>query len=132
MLTKESTIFIVEDDKPYGILVQFYLRKLGFQNVELFHDEEQCLNNMDKHPKVLISDYHLNYMNGMKLIEKARKKSSGFYSILLSGSYHKEKYSNDMSLRKIDKYIMKGDNELDKLHETLSGLMDPVYNLQFY
>jgi DNA-binding response OmpR family regulator len=132
MITKDSTIFVVEDDKPYGILIQCYLRKLGFQHIFLFHDEKECLDSMDQYPEVLISDYHLNFMSGLKLIQEARKISSGFYSVLLSGAFHKEKYSNDMPLHYIDKYIMKGDNELQKLSETLNTFMNPMYNAQFY
>lgn len=132
MITKSSLIFIVDDDKPYGNLLLTYLKKSGFQHVELFHDENQCLNNMEQHPEVLISDYNLNYMSGLKLIREARKISSGFYSILLSGAFHKEQYKDDMSLHNVDKYILKGDDELGKLSETLDNFMDPVYKVQYY
>jgi DNA-binding NtrC family response regulator len=132
MISKDSMIFIIEDDQPYGVLIQYHLKYLGFQNVLLFHDETQCLNNMDKCPEVLISDYHLNYMSGLKLIEEARKKTSGFYSILLSGEYDKARYSDDISLNKIDKYLIKGENELEKLSEVLNSLMNSKHHVQFY
>ena len=132
MITKKSLIFIVDDDKPYGNLLSAYLRKAGFQHIELFHDEGQCLNNMGQHPEVLISDYNLNYMSGLKLIQEAREISPGFHSILLSGAFHKEHYSDDMPLDKVDKYIMKGDNELEKLSETLESFMDPGNRIQYY
>lgn len=132
MITKNSTIFIIEDDKPYGALLQRHLKNLGFQNVVIFHDEEQCLNNMHQHPKVLISDYNLNYMSGLRLIEEAREKSTGFYSILLSGVYNQEHYAYDMSSHNIDKYIMKGDDELQKLSQTLDNFMNPTFSIHLY
>lgn len=132
MITENSTIFIIEDNKFYGVAVKNHLKKLGFKNVVLFHDEIQCLNSMHQGPEVLISDYQLNHMNGLKLFEEAKKKSSGFYSILLSRNYENEKHSNDMPIRYINRYIKKDGEELNKLSEVLSNYLDPAYNVQYY
>ncbi len=131
MITKNSLIFILEDDKAYGILIQNCLKKSGFQKVVLFQDENLCLNNMAKHPRILISDYHLNYMSGLQIIKMAKEENKGLYTILLSGDYHKEKFSND-SLQEIDKYIMKGDHEFEVLVKTLNNLTDQQYDENFY
>lgn len=132
MITKNSLIFIVEDDKPYGNLVRSFLKKSGYEHVTLFHDERDCLNNLSQHPEVIISDYHLNYMSGLKLIQEARKKSSGFYTILLSGAYHIEKFSDDIPVQKVDKYIIKGENEFQILTETLNDLTISKSSSQYY
>lgn len=132
MITKNSLIFILEDDKAYGILIQNFLKKSGYQKVVLFQDENLCLNNMTKRPKILISDYHLNYMSGLQIIKKVKEKNSGLYTILLSGAYHKEKFSNDMPLREVNKYILKGDHEFEELVKTLNNLVDQYYDENFY
>jgi FixJ family two-component response regulator len=132
MFTKESLIFVVDDDVPYGKLVQTYIKRQGFQNVTFFQDEKICLRNMEHNPQVLIADYHLNFMSGLKLIEKARKICHGIYSILLSGAYNKEIYSDDMSIRNVDKYIIKGDRDLDQLTKTLENFLIPGCSYQFY
>jgi two-component SAPR family response regulator len=133
MFTKDSPIFVVDDDKPYGNLVQTYIKRLGFQNVTFFDDEESCLHNMIYNPRVLIADYYLTYMSGLKLIEQARKINSELYAILLSGAYHKEIYSDDMSIRHIiDKYIIKGDNDLDQLSAILNSFLTPDCSYQYY
>lgn len=132
MFTKDSLIFVVDDDVPYGKLVQTYINRQGFQNVTFFQDEGSCLLNMLYNPDVLIADYHLNFMSGLKLIEQAREICRGIYSILLSGVYHKEFYSGDMSIRHIDKYIQKGDNDLDQLSETLHGFLSLGCSNHYY
>jgi len=132
MFAKDSLIFVVDDDVPYGKLVQTYIKRQGFENVTFFQDERSCLRNMKDNPQVLIADYHLNFMSGLKLIERAREICRGIYSILLSGVYHKELYSDDMSIRNVDKYIMKGENDLNHLSETLHNFLIPGCSYQFY
>ncbi len=132
MITENSIIFFIEGTKYYGSTVQNYLKEAGFKNVIVFQNEMDCLQNMELRPEVLISDYQLNCMTGLKLFEEAKKKSSGFYSVLISGSYDRLKYNTDMPLRFIDQYIRKDGDELIKLTETLYDFMDPAYNVQFY
>jgi ActR/RegA family two-component response regulator len=132
MFTKDSLIFLIDDDEPYGKLIQTHIQRQGFGNVVLFQDERSCLLNIIQHPHVLITDYHLNYMSGLKLIEQARKIIRSFYSILLSGVYHNEIYSDDMSIRNVDKYIIKGENDLNQLSETLHNFLIPECCYQFY
>jgi DNA-binding response OmpR family regulator len=132
MITKNSLIFILEDDKAYGILIQNHLKKAGYQKAVLFQDENLCLNNMTKRPKILISDYHLNYMSGLQIIKKAKESNNGLYTILLSGAYHKEKFSNDIPLSEINKYIRKGECEFKELVKTLDNLTEQYYDENFY
>ncbi len=132
MVTNDSLIYILEDDRPYGALMQQYLNKQGFKQIILFHDENNCLTNLDKHPSILITDYHLNYMSGLKVIQEARKVNPDIYTILISGAYHKAKYSDDIPLQKIDKYIIKDNNELQELSKFLFALMDKTPDEEYY
>lgn len=131
MITENSIIFFVEVNELYGKSMQGFLRKIGYGNVIWFRDERHCLLCMDQSPEVLILDYHLNYMTGLKLLEEAKKKSFGFYTILLSGTFDNVKYNNEMSLHHIDRYIRKNGYEFKKLAETLSDFMNPSNNRQF-
>jgi DNA-binding response OmpR family regulator len=120
MLTKSSLIFIVDDNLYYGKMILYHLKNQGFENVILFSDENKCLDNFKKKPRLLISDYHLKEMNGLQLIQKARGVYQGFYTILLSGSYYEEDFNNNVILHEIDKYIIKGQDELQILADTLN------------
>jgi CheY-like chemotaxis protein len=132
MVTKNSLVFIIDDSELYGKAVHSYLRSEGFWNVIRFQDEKHCLRSMDKRPEVLILDYQLNYMNGLELLMEARKKSSEFFSILLSGSFDRLHYNTGKPLPFFNQYIRKDEYGFKKLTETLANFMDPAYNLQFY
>jgi DNA-binding response OmpR family regulator len=132
MITENSIIFYVEDNKLYGKVVQSFLKKLGYGNVIWFQDERHCLHCMDQGPEVLILDYELNYMTGIKLLEEAKKKSLNFYTILLSGTFEKVKHINDMPLHYIDRYIRKNGYELKRLADTLNDFMNPSSKLRFF
>jgi len=131
MFTKDSLIFIVDDDIPYGKLVEMHLRRQGFRNVTFFDDEGICLQNLIYNPHVLITDYHLKYMSGLKLIVQAKIIVRRLYAILLSGAYHKELYSDDISIRDIDKYIIKGENDRTQLTEILNDFLCQISNYRF-
>ncbi len=132
MITKNSLIYIVDDDKIYGTLLKKYISRLGFENIVLFSDENLCLKNLSNKTELIISDYNLNYMTGLNLLQKAKKKYSNLYSILLSGAYHKGKYTNEMPINKIDSYLVKGQNEFAQLSEILEKLTDAFQSEHYY
>jgi DNA-binding NtrC family response regulator len=115
MLEKNSLIFVVEDDIPCGKLMQYYLTKNGYKNVWLYTHEKDCLANFKRHPDVLITDYRLKSMNGINLIQKAKKIYPDFYCILLSGFQPDDIFDTEISKQYIDVYIRKGLNCMNKL-----------------
>lgn len=132
MFTKNSLIFVVEDDIPCGKLVQYYLLKNGFKKVILFEDEKACLANMSLEPKVLITDYRLKNLNGLRLVQKAKKLYPGFHCILLSGMSYREIFTDRSSHPEVDKFIMKGLNSLQEVYNTLCTWLHEQYIEQYY
>ncbi len=124
MLTKSSLIFIIDDNLYYGKIILHHLKNQGFENIILFNDENKCLDSFKEQPSLLISDYHLKDMDGLQLVEKAREVHTEFYTILLSGSYYDEDFNNKIVLQHIDKCIIKGHDELQKLTNTLNDWID--------
>jgi DNA-binding NtrC family response regulator len=117
-----NLIFIIDDDLGYGRYVQARLAQNKYTNVHLYEDEKACLKDMKKFPAILIVDYHLKEMSGLQLIQKAKNIYPDFYSILLSGEYHNTQSTNVMDerfLAYIDKYIIKGMNDMEELFEAL-------------
>jgi len=115
MSKKNSLIFVVEDDIPFGKLIQYYLMKHGYKNMIVYTHEKDCLDNFKRHPDVLITDYRLKCMDGIKLIQKAKKIYLDFYCILLSGMQYDEIFVNGISGQYIDKYIRKGLYSMNEL-----------------
>lgn len=119
-------IHMVDLDANYGMLVKNFLEKNNYNHVTLFTDENECLSNMKKKPKILITGYHLKNMSGLQLIKRAKSVFPGFYSILLSGDFHKETSHafDERFLQLVDKYIIKGMDDMEELMEALNYSVD--------
>jgi hypothetical protein len=61
-------------------------------------------------------------MSGLQLIQKAKSICPDFFSILLSGEYHKNNGSmmDERFLQYIDKYIIKGMDDMNELMDALN------------
>lgn len=125
MLKKDDLIFILEDDISFGNLELYHLKENGYTNAVLFTDELLFLNNIARKPVVVIVDYHLKIYSGIKLIQKVRETLPFFYSVLISGAYDYERFKDEASIQKIDKYLTKNDIVFNKLIETLNEWGSP-------
>lgn len=121
MFGKENLIFIIDDNVAYGKLIKATLKKHSYNNVRVFTKEHDFLDNMDQYPHIVICDYHLNTMNGLKLIELAKETHPFFYSILLSGEFHinTENVLDQRFIHLVDRYLVKNMDELKELVHTL-------------
>ena len=117
-------IHMVDIDEDYRKLVKSILSKHNFKHMSLYSNENDCLADMIKKPKILITGYHLNHISGLQLIKKARAIYPHFYSILLSGDFHKDtlKVYDERFIQYVDKYIIKGMDDMEELIEAI------VYN----
>ena len=123
---------MMEDDIPSATLFSYFLKRNGFDGVVLFQDEKTCLASMKLEPKVLITDYQLKTMNGISLVQKARKLYPGFYSILISGMHYREIFTDNSKEPCIDKFIMKGLDSLQEVYNTLNSLSQEKYIEHYY
>lgn len=131
-MNKNSLIFVVDDDVLCGKPIQYYLKKHGYENVMAFIHEKDCLDNFERHPDVLVTDYRLKSMDGIKLAQEAKKIYPDFYCILLSGMQQDEIFINEISKQHIDKFIRKGPDSVSELVRTLDCYAYSQYVEQFY
>jgi DNA-binding NtrC family response regulator len=124
MPEKNNLIFIVEDDVPFGKLIQYYLKRNGFKNVVLFAQANKCLDSFRYHPEIVITDYRLKSYNGLKLIQKAKKIYADFYCILLSGYQEEDIFEAKISKQNVDIFIRK---ELDCVHKLIRTVNNYFY-----
>ncbi len=133
MNSKNSLIFIVEDDIPCGKLIFYYLKNNRFRQVELFTNIRNCLDNMDRKPRILITDYRLKSGNGLILMQEAKKIYPELYCIMLSGMDYEQIISNHNNAESyINKYIKKGCTGMDDLLITLNNWVHNQYVEYFY
>lgn len=132
MSKRSSLIFVVEDDIPFGKLINYYLTKHGYKNVIVYTTEKACLENFERQPDVLITDYKLDSVDGINLIQKAKKIYPNFYCILLSGFAYNEIFVKETKNLYIDKYIQKSLSSMDELIHTLDHCQYGQFIEQFY
>jgi two-component system response regulator CssR len=74
-MSNEYSIYLVEDEKDLAQVLQAYMKKEGW-NVEVFHNGEEALLNLETSPPHLwILDIMLPGMDGYELIKKIKQKS---------------------------------------------------------
>lgn len=85
----DTSIFIVDDDISYMYPLVFYLqRKTGYK-IYCFTTGEECVNNINLEPGVVILDYNLNpqppnSMNGLDVLRRIKKMSPRSKVVVLS------------------------------------------------
>jgi DNA-binding NtrC family response regulator len=124
-MNKNKAIFIMDDDYDYGRLVLAKLSREKFTNVHLYTEEDECLRDMVKKPVLMIIDYHLGHMTGLQFIQKAKEIYPNFTAFLVSGEFHKDFYkiNDDRFIRYVDKYFIKGMDELNELVDTVDSVV---------
>ena len=119
---KDPLIFVVEDNQVYNKLVVSYLRSKKFNRVETYTSGEDCLNNLDKKPDIIIQDYLLEGMNGIDVLKAAKKVHPEIEFIFLSGQDSIDVAINTMKYGAYD-YIVKDQMALKKIVNKITKII---------
>ena len=122
-----KNIFIVDDDKFFGQMLKEHLLKKGGRNVSIFMTGEDCLNNMDENPNLIILDYNLDTenkeaANGLIILQEIRKKNQLLHVVMLS---NQKQYS--IALQTIQKgaeqYVIKDEDAFENIDRILNDIL---------
>lgn len=80
-----SKIVILEDDIFFGNLLKRFLMNQEYKNIELFHEEEDCIKSISKESTVVILDHHLKSSTGLEVMKEIKKINPEAHIIYLSG-----------------------------------------------
>jgi len=85
--TDETLIFIVEDDPQYLQALKHSLEQRHFTNLKTFTSGEECLENLDQKPQVVLLDFLLGEgkMNGLQVLKEIKKFSPESQVVFLTG-----------------------------------------------
>lgn len=89
---ERGLIFVVDDEVMIGEVVEAILNMEGFES-RFFSDPLRALKAVtesERKPDVLLSDYVMNPMNGMELIQRCKAMVPGLKTILYSGNVGEE------------------------------------------
>lgn len=90
MASKLRKIFLVDDDPMHLQMLKDHLSKKLNVEIYTFSTGEDCLNNMDKHPDVVVLDYNLNSVNkdarnGLEILKSLKQRNPDVEVVMLSG-----------------------------------------------
>jgi DNA-binding NtrC family response regulator len=87
-------VFVVDDEPMLLDLAEMVLQPAGFA-VRTFQDPRKAVAECAAAaPSVLITDYAMDTMNGLQVIEECRRIHPGQKIILVSGTVDEEIYAN--------------------------------------
>ena len=122
-----KNIFIVDDDKFFGQMLKEHLMKKGGRNVSIFMTGEDCLNNLEENPKLVILDYNLDTenkdaANGLIILQAIRKKNQLLPVVMLS---NQKQYS--IALQTIQKgaeqYVIIDEDAFENIDRILTDIL---------
>ena len=109
---------IVEDDQSFADLVKFNLESLN-QNIQIsvFSSAKQAIDALDKESfSVIISDYYMPEINGLKFLKIIRKKNISIPFIIFTGLDQEELEEQSFSAG-ATYFIKKGTNFKQSISE---------------
>ena len=120
-------IFIVEDNLLYQQLIARELQSLS-GDIHFYTKGENCLEDLDKDPSVIILDYNLDgLMNGLDTLQEIRKYNPYIYVILFSNqkdlntSENKQQYGSFNFVEKKEKSFRLLKQMIDATFSDLPG-----------
>jgi len=120
-------IFIVEDNLLYQQLIARELQSLS-GDIHFYNKGENCLEDLDKDPSVIILDYNLDgLMNGLDTLQEIRKYNPYIYVILFSNqkdlntSENKQQYGSFNFVEKKEKSFRLLKQMIDATFSDLPG-----------
>lgn len=119
----ESVIFIVDDDIFKCHIIQKHLNNLGFHKISVFHDGMDCINNLSKNPEIILLDHEMHEVSGFETLKKIKRFNPNAFVIMVSAQEDMNTTIAAMKYGAFD-YIIKGDDELNKIEMSLSRISD--------
>lgn len=116
MLTKfNATIFLVDDDALCLNLYRQFLKQLGYTNVRMFDNGNDCLESLSSlQPDIIFLDYNMDDMNGLDVLKQIKQFNPSIIVLFISGQEDIEKAINTIQHGALD-YIVKSSLNTEKL-----------------
>jgi len=87
MLTKfNANIFLVDDDVLCLNLYKQFLKQLGYNNVHLFDNGNDCLQSLaPQQPDIIFLDYNMDDLNGLDVLRQIKQFNPSIIVLFISG-----------------------------------------------
>ena len=117
-IIKTEKIFIVDDDKLTSNIYAQHLKNLGFVNVSIFDNGQDCLNALIEEPTVILLDHYMNKLTGMEVLQKVKRFDPNIYVVFISGQEDISTAVEALKYGAFD-YIIKGQGDTETIEKVM-------------
>jgi len=120
-------IFFIDDDTVILNLMEFTFQSRHDYEVVCFRTGEECLENLDQNPRLIVLDHILagageNKLNGLDTLKEIRKVNTHIPVVILTGQGDDTLLSEFME-NGANRYLTKDDFFIDSLIETIQQVI---------
>jgi len=119
-ISDKLKIFIVDDDPFFRHLVEHDLKERGFQQIELFANGEDCVNNLDMMPDIIILDYEMEQLNGLDVLRRIIRFDPNILVLFLTAQKQLQVAIDSLKYGAFD-YIEKSNHAMDMIVEKIES-----------
>ncbi|MEN8138470.1 MAG: sigma-54 dependent transcriptional regulator [Bacteroidota bacterium] len=122
---KSTKIFVVEDDVIYAKLLEHKLKQDPTNQVEIYTNGSDLLNNLYKKPALITLDYKLPDIPGEEVLESVLKNYPDIPIIVISGQ---EDIKTAVSLLKEGAYdyVVKDDEAIERIENLIVNIKEKL------
>lgn len=116
--TTDIKIFLVNSNLFYLNIYEQSFKKLGYNNVTIFLNGTDCINELAQKPDIIFMDDTMIDMNGSELLKQIKLLNPNIYVVLGIDAQEIKTAINTLNYGVFD-YIIKGEDEMVKAENIL-------------
>ncbi len=118
-------VFIVEDNAMYSLMLEYKLSNDSIIKCMCFKSGEECLQNLELDPMLIILDYWLPGMNGKETFEKIKKMAPDIPVVILSRNKDRDLEKKLLRLGVHD-YLNKEEDAANQIKDIINSVVDQI------
>jgi DNA-binding response OmpR family regulator len=118
-------VFIVEDNEMYSMMLEYKLSNDSIIKCMCFKTGEECLQNLELDPMLIILDYWLPGINGKETFDRIKKQAPDIPVVMLTRN--KDKDVEKMLLKSgVHDYINKEEDSIKQVKHIINTVVDEI------
>lgn len=119
-----TPIFIVEDDVAYARVIRHSLENKNYANIKVFSSGEECIENLDLNPEIILLDYRLGEgkLNGLEVLKRIKKINPDIQIVFLTSVEKLEIATNTIKTGAYD-YVVKSEAAMERIRNVIRRII---------